>query len=199
MRGGVYEQAGAGRFIGADCRKRCALQKAVDRSGGAPAVMGRAYGRIGEARHPMQAAAEHFRMAGDAGGRVDFNAALLRKDKRGSEFGRGAWAKREQHGIIAGDQRVETGWAVPCNARPALDCDADLRQCGDVGIYRGRRQNRAVIANSRSSGHAPASKTVTAWPFMARSNAAVSPASPAPTTATRFAFRLDWGARRMLA
>ena len=65
------------------------------------------------------------------------------------------------------------------NARPALDCDTDLRQCGDLH-YRGRRQDRAVIAKQPLK-HARGFETVTAWPFMARSNAAVSSASPAPT------------------
>ena len=146
MRGGVYEQAGAGRFIGAEFPQAMCLAKCGPSKLRAPAVMGRAYGPIGGPGIRCRPLPNTFGwLVTRVAGSISTRPSCVRTSVEANS-GAEAWPKREQHGIIAGDQRVETGWAVPCNARPALDCDADLRQCGDVGIYRGRRQDRAVIA-----------------------------------------------------
>ena len=78
MRGGIYKQARAARVIGTVCRQRRALQEAVNGGGGAPAIIGRADGRIGRAVRSMTPAAENFWIAGDTAGGIDFDLAFWR-------------------------------------------------------------------------------------------------------------------------
>ena len=112
---------------------------------------------------------------------------------RRGEVERRTGAERQQHRVVVVDQRRRARAGRRCRRRAIgrrIRRRASSARRGRRRSPRGGKTRRRSRASAAPAGAASASNTVTAHPFIARSKAAVRPASPAPTIATRLGLRV---------